>query len=46
MLNLKPNQAFLLGKYKSQAAYFEEAELKHILNELIDLDVNYKSRKN
>ena len=41
-LNLKPNQMFLVTKYKTQADYFKEAELKKIVEELIDLDYNYK----
>lgn len=41
-LKLKPNQAFLVSKYKQQAGYFTIAELRSILNELIDLDYNYK----
>ena len=41
-LNLKPNQMFLINKYKKQADYFKEVELKKIIEELIDLDANYK----
>ena len=41
-LNLKPNQAFLVTKYKQQSGYFSEIELRKILEELIDLDYNYK----
>lgn len=41
-LNLKPNQMFLINKYKTQAKYFNENELKNILEELINLDTNYK----
>jgi len=44
-LNLKPNQSFLVGKYRSQSAYFKERELRKILYELIDLDYNYKIGK-
>lgn len=44
-LGLKPNQAFLSGKYTTQSSYFDEAELKQILNSFIDLDANYKSGK-
>ena len=33
---------FLVNKYKTQANYFSENELKIILNELIDLDYKYK----
>lgn len=42
-LDLKPNQAFLAGKYRTQANYFEERELKEMIDALIDLDTNYKS---
>ena len=42
VLNLKPNQTFLVNKYKMQAKYFKERELRKILQELIDLDYNYK----
>lgn len=41
-LNLKPNQTFLVNKYKMQAKYFEEKELKAILQNLRDLDYHYK----
>lgn len=44
-LNLKPNQMFLTNKYKAQATYFKEEELKKILEELMDLDFNYKIGK-
>ena len=42
-LNLKPNQTFLVSKYKKQAGYFSEANLKNILFQFIKLDENYKS---
>lgn len=42
VLDLKPNQAFLVGKYKTQSNSFSEEELKDILHALIDLDANYK----
>lgn len=42
-LNLKPNQTFLVNKYKMQAKYFKEKELKEILQSLRDLDYNYKN---
>lgn len=42
-LNLKPNQTFLVNKYKTQAKYFEETELKDILQNLRDLDYQYKN---
>ena len=41
-MNLKPNQMFLTTKYKNQARYFKEQELRKILQELTDLDANYK----
>ena len=42
-LNLKPNQTFLVSKYTAQANYFKESELRKIIEELIDLDYNYKT---
>ena len=42
VLSLKPNQTFLINKYKMQAKYFKERELVKILQELIDLDYGYK----
>ena len=42
-LNLKPNQTFLVNKYKTQAKYFNEDELRDILQALRDLDFNYKN---
>lgn len=41
-LNLKPNQMFLVSKYKMQAKYFKEKELRKVLEELIELDYNSK----
>ena len=41
-MKLKPNQMFLVNKYKKQSDYFKEEELKKIIEELIDLDANYK----
>lgn len=41
-MNLKPNQMFLVSKYKTQANYFQEQELRQILEELVNLDANYK----
>ena len=37
-LGLKQNQTFLITKYKTQANYFKEQELKNILQRLIELD--------
>ncbi len=45
-LNLKPNQTFLVSKYKTQANYFSENELQNILQDLRDLDCDYKVRVN
>lgn len=42
ILNLKPNQTFLISKYKKQAEYFREEQLRKIIEELIDLDANSK----
>lgn len=44
-LNLKPNQLFLTTKYKIQAKYFNENDLRDILQELCDLDYNFKCGK-
>ena len=41
-LELKPNQTFLANKYRGQASYFKEEELRRIIKELIDLDYKYK----
>lgn len=41
-LNLKPNQMFLKNKFVNQAKFFDENELRKILDELILLDSNYK----
>lgn len=46
VLNLKPNQTFLINKYKTQSKYFKEEELRKILDEMIALDTNYKIRAN
>lgn len=44
-MGLKPNQMFLVNKYKMQINYFRCEELKNILEKLIDLDSNYKIGK-
>lgn len=44
-LNLKPNQAFLITKYKKQCSYFKQNELKDILDALVELDYNSKNGK-
>ncbi len=45
-LSLKPNQVFLVSKYKKQSSYFEEETLRKIIISLVDLDANYKLRIN
>ena len=40
-LNLKPNQVFLVSKYKRQVSMFK-TDLKEILTELVNLDYNSK----
>ena len=42
VLRLKPNQMFLINKYKIQAKEFKEKELRQIIQELEDLDYKYK----
>ena len=44
-LNLKPNQIFLTTKYKVQSKYFTEKDLRDILQDLCDLDYNFKNGK-
>ncbi len=44
-LSLKPNQTFLVSKYKKQASYFKKNELRKILKEFIELDYNSKNGK-
>lgn len=42
-MGLKPNQMFLVNKYKAQSQYFKTEELRKILEELIELDAGYKA---
>ena len=42
-LKLKPNQAFLVNKYQTQAKYFSKEELRSLLEELIKIDRSSKS---
>lgn len=42
-LSLKPNQTFLVSKYKRQSGYFSEENLRNIVMELVDLDEKYKN---
>ena len=41
-LDLKPNQMFLVNKYKMQAGYFKIEEIRTILQKLGNLDYEYK----
>ena len=41
-LSLKPNQTFLVSKYRTQSEYFSQQELKQILEAFINLDSDYK----
>lgn len=42
-LSLKPNQMFLISKYRKQSEYFTEKEIKKTLEELIKLDYESKN---
>lgn len=42
-LKLKPNQMFLINKYKIQSNYFKKEELRGLLKELINIDSFSKS---
>ena len=44
-IGLKPNQTFLVNKYKKQLNYFEEKNLRKLLDEFTNLDYNYKIGK-
>lgn len=41
-MKLKPNQMFLVNKYRVQARYFTEEEIRQIMQEFTNLDTNYK----
>lgn len=41
-MKLKPNQMFLINKYKTQARYFTKDEIENIMEEFVNLDTNYK----
>ena len=41
-LSLKPNQTFLVNKYKKQTSYFKINQLRDLLEELVNLDYNSK----
>ena len=42
LMKIKPNQIFLINKYKQQANYFTMEEIEKIMTEFINLDANYK----
>ena len=42
-LGLKPNQTFLVGKYKKQASYFKKENLRQILREFVQIDAQSKN---
>ena len=42
-LGLKPNQTFLVNKYKKQASYFKIKDLEQILHEFIEIDYKFKN---
>ena len=43
VLNLRPNQYFLVSKYRNQAKQYDQNILKEILEKLAELDYLYKS---
>ena len=43
VLDLKPNQIFLINKYKKQAEYFNVEEIEQLLKELIKVDYESKN---
>lgn len=43
LLDLKPNQMFLMTKYKKQASYFSEEELRIFLRRMLELEEKYKT---
>lgn len=44
-IGLKPNQTFLVNKYKRQLNFFQESSLRKILEEFVNLDYNSKNGK-
>lgn len=44
-LGLKPNQTFLITKYKKQLSFFDTSKLKNLLEEFVNLDYNSKIGK-
>lgn len=43
LLELRPNQMFLITKYKKQASYFSEDELRTFLSRMLELEEKYKT---
>lgn len=43
LLDLKPNQMFLMTKYRKQASYFSEEELRIFLRRMLELEEKYKT---
>lgn len=43
LLDLKPNQMFLMTKYKKQSSYFSEKELRIFLRRMLELEEKYKT---
>lgn len=43
VLNLKPNQTFLVSKYKKQVSYFKQENLRRILKEFVEIDDKSKN---
>lgn len=44
-IGLKPNQTFLVSKYKRQSSFFQEKDLRELLEEFALLDYNFKIGK-
>ena len=44
-IGLKPNQTFLVNKYKRQLNFFQESSLRKLLEEFVNLDYNSKNGK-
>lgn len=44
VLSLKPNQTFLINRYKAQARSFSEKEIRGLIDDMISLDTSYKVR--
>ena len=44
-LGLKPNQTFLVNKYRNQLSHFDEITLRKLLDEFVELDYKFKTAK-